>query len=68
MTKERKREEAVRFTVSFPKTFLNEIDIICASNFSSRTSWLIQAAKEKLERDRIEKIKKLKEDIKEIKE
>lgn len=48
-----KKEETKSFTVKFPLSLVEEIDQICASNYITRTSWLIRAAKQLLEKERI---------------
>ena len=55
-----KREESVRFSVNIPKSLSDEIDIICASNFMSKNSWIVQAAKKVLALNRLDKLKELK--------
>lgn len=50
-----KREPSRVISISFPLSELEEIDTLCASNFMSRTSWIVTAAKEKLENDRTSK-------------
>ena len=52
MTK--RKEPKKSFTVSFPISMVEEIDQICASNYITRTSWLIKAAKFLIETDRLE--------------
>lgn len=49
-----KKEKTKAFTVKFPISIIEEIDQICASNYITRTSWLIKAAKHLLEKERIE--------------
>jgi len=49
-----KKEETKAFTVKFPISIIEEIDQICASNYITRTSWLIRAAKHLLEKERVE--------------
>ena len=63
MIKVSKREQSVRFTVNFPKSLVDEMDIICASNFMTKNSWLVQAAKKVLANDRLVKLKELKDEI-----
>ncbi len=63
MTKNSKREESVRFSVNFPKSLLEEINTICAHNFMTKNAWIVQAAKNVLEKSRLEKLKKLKSEI-----
>lgn len=56
-----RRETSRQFSVSFPESLLKEIELICATKFMTRTSWLVQAAQEKINADRIEKMNKLKD-------
>lgn len=49
-----KKEQTKAFTVKFPVSIIEEIDQICASNYITRTSWLIRASKSLLEKERIE--------------
>lgn len=48
-----KKEDTKAFTVKFPVSLVEEIDQICASNYITRTSWLIKAAKTLIEKDRM---------------
>ena len=48
-----KKEDSQAFTVKFPKSIVEEIDQICAANFITRTAWLLKAARNTLESDRI---------------
>jgi metal-responsive CopG/Arc/MetJ family transcriptional regulator len=48
-----KKEAFKAFTVKFPISIVEEIDQICASNYITRTSWLIRAAKNLLETERM---------------
>lgn len=49
----RKRQENVKpFSVRFPNEIVEEIDQICKSLFITRSSWLLSAAKEKLNNER----------------
>ena len=50
----RVKEETFTFSVRFPVSLVEEVDQVCSSNYITRTSWLIRAAKEKLERERID--------------
>ena len=52
MSKNTKREASKQFSVTIPLTLIQEIDTICAANFSTRTAWMVKAAREKLENDR----------------
>lgn len=54
-----KKEETKAFTVKFPISIIEEIDQICASNYITRTSWLIKAAKRLLENERMESTEEL---------
>lgn len=65
MSKINKREPSQQFSVSFPKILLEEIDTICASNYISRTAWLLKAAKEKLQKERKEKTIRMLENLEE---
>ena len=48
----KKKEDSHSFTVSFPKSLVEEIDVICAADLMSRTSWLARAARELMEKER----------------
>lgn len=48
-----KRGETKAFTVKFPIDLVAEIDQICATNYITRTSWLIKAARKLLESERV---------------
>lgn len=61
MSKSTKRVDAKHFSVSFPKSLVEEIDTICKGNYMTRSSWLVASAKEKIGADRIKKIEQLKE-------
>lgn len=52
MSRKIKREPSKQFSVSLPLEMVEEIDTMCALNFSSRSSWMFMAAKEKIEKDR----------------
>ena len=54
-----KREETKAFSVKFPISLLEEIDQICASNYTPRTSWLIKAAKTLIEKERVSNTEQL---------
>lgn len=56
----RKKADLKQFSVSFPKGITDEIDTICTSIYVSRSAWLLKAAKEMLEKDRMAKIEKIK--------
>lgn len=46
------KEKTNTFSVRFPVSLIEEMDQLCSSNYITRTSWLIKAAKEKIERER----------------
>ncbi len=48
-----KKEDSQAFTIKFPKSLVEEIDQICATNYITRTSWLLKAARELLEKERV---------------
>ena len=48
-----KTEEMKAVTVKLPKGMLEEIDQICAANYTTRTSWMIKAARSLLEGERV---------------
>ena len=54
-----KKEETKAFTVKFAMSIIEEIDQICASNYITRTSWLIKAAKSLLEKERMDSTEEL---------
>ena len=54
-----KKEDAQAFTVKFPKSLVEEIDQICAIHYITRTSWLIKAARELLEKERVERTEEI---------
>jgi metal-responsive CopG/Arc/MetJ family transcriptional regulator len=54
-----KKEDAQAFTVKFPKSLVEEIDQICATHYITRTSWLIKAARELLEKERVERTEEI---------
>ena len=56
----RKKGDFKQFSVSFPKEITSEIDTICTSTYISRSAWLLKAAKEMLDKERREKIAKIK--------
>lgn len=53
------KEETKAFTVKFPVSLVEEIDRICASNYITRTSWLIKAAKSLIEKERMKNTEEL---------
>lgn len=54
-----------QFSVNLPISLIEEIDTICSATFITRTAWLTKAAQEKLDNDRAEREKRLKEKLKE---
>ena len=55
MARQKRTEPTKQFSVKFPMEMVEEIDTICSSNYIPRSSWIISACKEKLERDRSKK-------------
>jgi metal-responsive CopG/Arc/MetJ family transcriptional regulator len=55
----RKKEDIKSFTVNFPKSVVEEIDLICSSEYITRTSWLLRAARELLNKERLQKTEDL---------
>jgi len=53
------KEKTQAFTVKFPVSLVEEIDQICASNYITRTSWLIRAAKHFLKNERMRSTEEL---------
>jgi metal-responsive CopG/Arc/MetJ family transcriptional regulator len=53
------KEEKKAFTVKFPVSLVEEIDRICTSNYITRTSWLIKAAKSLIEKERMKNTEEL---------
>lgn len=51
----KRKQDVQAFSVRLPKSLAEEIDQICASNYITRTSWIIKAARELLERERMDK-------------
>lgn len=49
----KKKENMSQFSVRFPDDVIEEIDQICNSMFITRSSWLLNAAKEKLLNERM---------------
>ncbi len=54
-----KKEIASKVSLSIPKSILEEIDNLCAARFVTRSHWFLQAAVEKLDKERFEKSKAL---------
>ena len=48
----KKKEDTHSFTVNFPKTLVEEIDVICSADLISRSSWLLRAARKLMEKER----------------
>lgn len=59
MGKKAKEEPARQFSIKFPEHLVEEIDIICSTNYISRTSWLLKAAREMLDKERKQKSEEL---------
>lgn len=51
-----KKTNLKRITLDIPDYILEEIDAICEANFITRRKWFIDAANEKLKREKLEKI------------
>ena len=49
-----KREETKSVSVKFPVSLIEEIDQICSANYTPRTSWLIKAARNLIDKERVE--------------
>ena len=45
-----------RVSLDFPDYILERIDLICKESFITRRKWFIDAANEKLEKDKLDKI------------
>ena len=54
-----KKEAGKAFSVIFPNSLLEEIDTICANQYISRTSWLLRAAKQFLEKERADRTEEI---------
>jgi|GEM_PF-4171529 len=54
-----KKEEKKSFSVKFPVSLIEEIDQLCASNYISRTAWLIKAARHSLDKKRADSTEEL---------
>lgn len=52
MGRPKKNSIGVRVSILMPVPLLEEIDALCAANFSTRSAWLLQAAKNQLEEER----------------
>jgi len=55
-----------QFSVKFPQSMVEEIDTICNATFTTRTSWLLKAAQEKIDKERSEREKQLKAKLTDI--
>ena len=53
-----------KFSVTFPKEIVEELDLICSQKLLSRSAWLLQAARNELQRVRAHKTKSLLEGLK----
>ena len=51
-----KKINVKRISIDFPDHILNQIDKICDESFITRRKWFIDAANEKLEKDKLNKI------------
>ncbi|AIL13715.1 hypothetical protein IM40_09855 (plasmid) [Candidatus Paracaedimonas acanthamoebae] len=66
MSRRSRTEISTKVSLSLPNVMLEEIDILCAANFMTRSSWFLQAAREKLEKERLEKSKNLISHLKDL--
>ena len=60
------REKSVKVSVTVPKSILEEIDNMYKSRYLNRSYWFLQAAIEKLEKERFEKSKALLEKLEKL--
>ena len=52
-----KQEQPIkRVSLDFPESILDQIDIICRETFITRRKWFIDAAYDKLQKDKMNKI------------
>ncbi len=52
-----KQEQPIkRVSLDFPESILNQIDSICRETFITRRKWFIDAANDKLQKDKLNKI------------
>lgn len=65
MARTLRKENTTKVTLSIPIPLLEEIDRLCLASFSSRSTWFLQAAKDKLEREKLEREKNLLNKLKE---
>lgn len=61
-----RKEITTKVSLSIPTALLEEIDRFCLANFSTRSSWFLQAAKEKLEKEKLERERNLLSKLKEM--
>lgn len=54
-----KKEPTRSFSVNFPISLVEEIDQICSAHYTTRTSWLLRAAKEMLLKERVSRTEDL---------
>ncbi len=47
-----KKKKLARITLSFPEDTLQEIDMVIEQNFLTRTKWFLDAAVNKLQKDK----------------
>ena len=60
------REKTVKVSVTVPRSILEEIDNMYKSRYLNRSYWFLQAAIEKLEKERFEKSKALLEKLEKL--
>ncbi|OJX12587.1 MAG: hypothetical protein BGO77_07420 [Caedibacter sp. 37-49] len=66
MSRRLKTDISTKISLSLPKSMLEEIDTLCAASFLSRSAWFLQAAREKLEKERLEKSRSLISHLKDL--
>lgn len=66
MSRRPRTELSTKVSLSLPTIMLEEIDTLCAASFMTRSAWFLQAAREKLEKERIEKSKTLLSHLKDL--
>ena len=57
------REKTTKVTITIPKSLLEELDNMYKSRYLNRSYWFLQAAIEKLEKERFDKSKALLEKL-----
>lgn len=62
------KTEKIQISIKVPKSILEEIDQLCKTNYISRTSWFVSAARNTLKHQRTSKMEKILSKIKEMEE